>query len=738
VILIARYNWAILSFDGNLHPTLRQSGRLKSPLFFVLLSCIIIGLFFSKASEANVNLRLLLTSNIQGNSTLKVENQASEDPLLILAQSILAEKEKGADLYLDLGNGFYPGVISKFSFGSIMMDFFDSFDCAATLVSSKDLQISVQNLNFLQKRRNVRLLSANIRRTKGSVFTPYLIKEIRGVPIAFVGLSSHKLEFDISEKNLYGTKLVDEKEALEALLTDLCDLKIEHIILLSGLNIYNTLQLLENYREIDLALCGGDYTGQLYDSKTSRIDLVDGRSMVMLDRNFDYYTIDLNLTDNVTLLGVSPKKALPKAIFAEEYSSFSSRLTIWKKKYLAEQHKWITQTDKKEYLLDDMRLLQLMRDRFNCEIAIVDKNTINAYPIKKNISLSDLLHLVNLDYNIFRFHLNGDQVSKTVAQKDNSNLEIAGYEEKEKINIQGYPIESKRRYSVAATQSALKKIGRFLNQDIKYNNSWKTVTDLMTDDLSTEKVLLHDDYTYLDNRFRTLIDVYLANFIASGSVQRDKNIETPVDQPEKSYNKWGLEDFIDLSFYNRNHRFVLTPYIFYSRQNDSYVQNLLRGTILYEYNLSEDLRPYNKFQCDSVVEEIEGQRPVLIRETIGVSLYGDYLTGKIGLGFEKKVQDPTDNALYGFETILSFNYPFLNDFTYIFEIDNFISTRGKDNIKWDIRSEVNNVISLEISTFLSVSLRHKYFYLFENDLNEVYRSSQILTSLDLKTDWKIW
>ena len=704
----------------------------------MLLSCIIIGVFFSKTSEAKVNLKLLLTSNIQGNSTLKVENQASEDPLLILAQSILAEKEKGVDLYLDLGNGFYPGVISKFSSGSIMMDFFDSFGCAATLVSSKDLQISLQNLNFLQKRRNVRLLSANIKRPKGSVFTPYLIKEIRGIPIAFVGLSSHKLEFDISEKNLYGTELVDEKEALEALLADLCDLKIEHIILLSGLKIYNTLQLLENYREIDLALCGGDYTGTLYDSKTSRIDLVDGRSMVMLDRNFDYYTIDLNITDNVSLLAVNPKKALPKVTFAGEYISFSSRLTIWKKKYLAEQNKLITQTDKKEYLLDDMRLLQLMRDRFNCEIAIVDKHTINAYPIKKNISLSDLLYLVNLDYNIFRFHLNGDQVSETVAQKANFDLEIAGYEEKEKINIQRYPIESKRSYSVAATQSAFKKIRRFLNQDVKYSNSWETVTDILTDDLVTEKVLLRDDYTYLDNRFRTLIDVYLTNYIASGSVQRDKDIEAPVAQPEKSYNKWGLEDFIDLSFYNQYHRFVLTPYIFYSRQNDSYVQNLLRGTFLYEYNLSEDIRPYNKFQCDSVVEEVEDQRPILIRETIGVSLYGDYLTGKIGLGFEKKVQDPTDDALYGFETILSYNYPFLKNFTYTFEVDNFISTRGEDNIQWDIRSEINNVISLEINTFLSVSLRHKYFYLYENDLNEVYRSSQILTSLDLKTDWKIW
>jgi hypothetical protein len=714
--------------------------KILRSFFFSIFCVIIAGLFFSKTSAADVDLKLLLTSNIQGNSTLKVENQATEDPLLILAQNILAEKDNGVDFYLDLGNGFYPGAISKFSSGSIMMDFFDYLGCTTTLVSSKDLQISLESLSFLQKRSHVRLLSANILRPEGPVFTPYLIKKIGKTTIAFVGLSSQKLEFDIAEKNLYGTELKDEKEALEELLPKLSDQKVEHVVLLSGLRLSSTLELMETFKEIDMALCGGDYTGRLFDSKASRIDLADGRSMVMLDRNFDYYTIDLNIADGISLLAVHPRKATPKVSHKNEYLAFKSRLTLWKKMYQTEQNQWITHTDNndKEYLLDDKRLLQLMRDRFNSEIAIVDKDTINPYPIKKNISQSDLLCLVNLDYKIFTFYLSGDQLTKIVGQQDESDLAIAGYEKNENIKIQGYPIEGKRPYSVSATQSAYRKIRRLLEKDIPYNNSWKAVTDILTEDLVTKKVILRDDYVYLDNRFRTLIDVYLANFVAAGSVKRDDNIETPSSQPENSYNKWGLEDVIDLTFYNQYHRFVLTPYIFYSRQDDSYVQNLLRGTFLYEFNLSEFARPYNKFQCDTVVDEINGQRPILIRETVGASLYGEYLTGKVGLGIEKKVQDPTDDAQYGFETILSFNYPFLESFSYILDVDNFISTRDKSDGQWDVRSEIINTISFEINTFLSISLKHKYFYHHESELNEDYRSSQILTSLDLKTDWKIW
>lgn len=710
---------------------------LTAPLLGISVF-IFIGSLFLNAAEAQVGVRLLLTSNIQGRSVPKIENQETEDPLLILAQNIVTEKETGVDLYVDLGNGFYPGLISKFSSGSIMMDFFEYLDCAASLVSSRDLQIGVQNLEFLQKSKDVHLISANIKRPTGPVFSPYFLKEIRRVPIAFVGISSRRLEFDIAEKDLYGTDLVDEKEALEATLNEIGASGIEHIVLLSGLRLIRTLQLLESYKKIDLAICGGDYTGRLYDSKASRIDLTDGRSLIMLDRSFDYYTVDLAVEDKILLQSVQPVKAIPQRTYQENYLLFKNRLTLWKEKYQAERHQHIAEADEKEYILNDRRLLQLMRDRFNSEVAIVDSDTINPYPIKKDIRLSDLLQLVNLDYKIFTFHLKGDHIAKIVDQQDDADLVITGVAKGEKIKIQGYPLDNNRRYSVVATQSVLKKIRRFLDRKVKYRNSWSTVTDILIEDLQNEKVVLRDDYTYLDKRFRTLVDAYLANFITTADVDKGPEIKKPSDQPEKSYYKWGFENQIDVSFYNQSHQLVFTPYINYARQDDKYLNNLLRGTLLYEYNFGENLRPYNKFQCDADIDKIDDQRRILIRETVGGSYYGDYLTGKLGLGFEKKVQDPVEGPLYGLETIAGFSYPFLKYFTYTLDIDSFISAKNPENGQWGIRSEVDNVLSIRVNTFLSISLKHKYFYLYEIDPDDHYRSSQIFTTLDLQKDWKFW
>ncbi|MBP7583044.1 MAG: hypothetical protein KBA61_03350, partial [Spirochaetes bacterium] len=113
-------------------------------------------------ARARESLSLVVTANLEGRASLGMEEEEN-DFLLKLGQSLIHEKGRGrAELYLDLGNAFYPGALSRFSFGSVMMDFFGFFDCAATLISSQDMRIGVNNLDFVKHNRKTRLLSANI------------------------------------------------------------------------------------------------------------------------------------------------------------------------------------------------------------------------------------------------------------------------------------------------------------------------------------------------------------------------------------------------------------------------------------------------------------------------------------------------------------------------------------------------------------------------------------------------
>jgi len=709
----------------------------KNRLIVLLASSILLCLQSIPAWAEN-QVSLLITSNLQGKFSLSIDNQQSADPLLVLAQNILSEQQdSGVDFYVDLGNALYPGVLSKFSSGSIMVDFLDYFSCAAVLVSSKDLQVGTRNLELMQKNSKVRFLSANILQDGKPVFTSWFAAEHAGTRIAFLGLTSNKVRFDVAEKDLYGYSLAEQAEALSAQLAEIRAAGISNIILLSGLNLKDTAEVLEKYPDIGLALCGGDYAGRFLAGKASRVDLSDGRSILIANEKNDYYRLKLVFEDGLQVRSFQPRKASPVVTKNFIYRQFVNRLTLWKEKFREDEDLPVARLTDTEHTADDLRFGQLLRDRFDCDLGVVEKNTINQLPAKADLRHSDFLGMVNRDYNIFLISLTGDEINRLPWQEE--DLVIAGRTTIESTTlIQGLPLEGTRSYRLAASQPAVQKIQRLLGRKIAYTNTWVTVSDLLMDDLKSNKVVLLQDYDYLDRRFRTTIDVSLANFVDNSNVKRGPNIETPPGQPAESYNKWGLENSVDIAVFNKYHRFVLTPYMFYSRQDENYLNNILRGTFLYDYNLSEHFKPYNKFRYDTVIEKDDGLRPSLMRETVGVSSVYGFYSSKLGIGFEKQVEDPTEAALYGVELILGANIPFFSHFTYNFGLDAFVGILDENDGQWQIRSQIDNGISASINSYLSLSFRHKYFYFNDEVTGESYHNSQFITSLDFKSDWKFW
>ena len=686
-------------------------------------------------ARAEKPISLVLTSNLQGKFSLDVDNQEKADPLLRLAQNILFESSNGVDLYLDLGNAFYPGVLSKYSMGSVMMDFMNYFSCSAVLVSSQDLQIGTNNLVYLQKNKDVRLLSANIVENEKPIFKPWFEIERKGVRIAILGISSEKIEIDIAEKDLFGYSVIETEDALATPLAEIEKAGIQHVVLLSGMNLPDTMEILKAHPQIGIALCGGDYTGHFFSAQVSRMDIDDGRSVVIMKDNVDYFRLDLMIGDKIKITAFEPKKANPIPTDDFYYAGFKNRLTLWKEEFIENERQLIANLNAAESKVDDTRFSQLLRDRFDCEVAIVEKDTINPSSISQQLKSSDFLTMVNQDYFVFLFSLTGDELNTVNTQQ--KGLVITGLDPK-LTRIQGYPLVADRQYRVAASQPAMREIMHMLKKRIDFTNTWMTVTDLLKDDLKNQCVVLRDDYEYLDRRFRTTIDIYFSNFIDNTSVKKGGTIDVPAGQSSKTYNKWGLEDQIDFAVYNRYHNFVLTPYLLYSRKDDDYLYNILKGTFLYEYNVFETLRPYNKFRCDTVVEAVDGLRPIVLRETLGLSIIHNKFTGKFGFGFEKEVQDPSKSGLYGIELLASFSIPFLKYLTYSFELDSMSGILDESGNPWQIRSEINNTISAKLNTFMSLSVRHKFIYYYEESIEEYYRNSRVLVTLDLNKKWKFW
>ena len=698
----------------------------------VLIAAILVMILphgiFSAPAEPAPSIRLLLSSNLNGRFTTTTKNQDEEDPMLMMAQSMLHEQARGpVDLYIDMGNAFYPGLLSRFSYGSIMMDFLDYFKCTGTLVSSRDVNIGINNLEFLRQNKKARLLSANIEQDGTPVFDPYFLETINGITIAFLALSSEKGFFDIAEKRLLEIKLSPHKAVLKKYLEKIKTLNPDHIVLLSGKSYETNMIIMAKHPEISLCITGGDSTGALYTARAKRVDLDDGRSILSLTNPNGFYTLSLSPLSHLVVetFTFTPLTHIPTD--EKPYRDFVNRLSIWKERYATEGKNHIVRDGLGTVEVTGSRVATLLRHRFNAEVAVLDAAAILDETIQGGVKDSDLIRIVGNDFPIFTYTLSGKDLKKILSHQNHFVISGMAYG-----LVQKYPIADDKTYRVCSPQSVYDYLAKRLEKPIPYTNTWHTLIDEIKADLQGDRVLSYPDYTYLGDRYRMMVNVSLSNFYDNSDVSKSVSMETPPGKPETTYEKWGLENKIDVTLYNQKHKFIITPYIYFVRQDDYYAQNLLRGTLFYTYNLFPVMKPYHKSQIDTVVKVIHGWRPLLVRETFGAFFETSTINGKIGVGFEKQIKDPQEELFAGIETIVEFEQDFLSYMRYTFDLDTFYSTFSNHQF----RGEITNALSFKLNSFMAFSIKHKWFYVNNMEDSLRYKDNQLLLSLDLETDFK--
>ena len=684
---------------------------------------------------------IILTNNIEGKFSIDPQSSNNNSKILHLAKAIHKETINKNKIYIDLGNAFYPGLLSKFSYGSIMMDFFNFTGCKATLISSKDMQLGISSLSFLNKKSNTKLLSANILKNNKQVFTPYFIHSYGNKKIAFIGLSSTDVLFDVAEKNIYKLKLNNTVKTVKAIIKKLKKLKkISNIIVLSSLKFNENIVLLKKIKDIEIIISGGDNDGKLLGLPIPLITTADNRYIFSLSNSPGYATLQLKIGNSAKIINYSYNKIKKHTVASQAFNFFKNRVNRWKILFQKENNIHILhKSNKKNISLLDFN--NLIKDVFNAEIAILNKNAVESFKINKKIKLYEAIKAVQDNYSIFTFTLKGTDVLQlpNICKTE----EISGIKNKK---IQGKDIDSAQLYKIVTTQAIHEKVQDFLMKKVSYKNNWKTLTQVLVEDLKGEKKLLQESYSYLDKRFRTTLHLFLSTLYEEAVIYSNKSTTTPAGNPAVSFEKLGLESKIDLVVYNSLHTFSFSPYIYYIKENQIYLQNLLKGTFNYNLNLHQNIQPYHKSQIESVVTvTTDKKRPTMIRETIGANFLYEIFSGHIGVGFEKQIWDNVDKPAYGIEALISFSYKFLSYFTYSFKFDSFFQIKAVEDSsdsKNLIRAELSNSLSCRITENIKFSLNYKYFHFKskynENQLNQRFLNSHFTASIDFNTDLKFY
>ena len=693
------------------------------------------GLVFTARLSA---LTVYVSSNLQGRFNAH-DPSGRDDFMLDFAAALITDRASDAGIYVDLGNGFYPGALSRFSYGALTADYFSMLKLDAGLVAANDLNLGADNLDFLRRARGLNLLSANILRDGQPLFFDRRIVNTSLGRLGIVAMTSRSSYIDFAEKELFGIKISENFEQLGLAIRAAKEEGAEHIILITGMSVPSVIAALEAHRDIELALMGGDFKGDILGKKFSSLQLADGRTLVAMPDNAGYYRLKLQLQNGILVPGTNEYvPVLRRSDNRQIPSDFLRRRELWRNGYQRSEAAASIPLPESGFLFNAEYLGALLRAELACEVAVINPQAVTPTMFREQVSPGLMREKNSDDYRIFHYQLFGDELELLLASE--SSLHYSGIT-RGALNIpfvQGYTLKKHNRYRVCSSQAVMERLQRRTPRRFSRQNTWRSTGEIAAAKLRSGEFRDTPILAAIaDSLWRLRIEAVLSNMVENAKVTNERPVKTPPGQPKTTYLKWGLENTVDISIYNRRHEFVLTPYINYVRQDELFLQNLLRTTFTYNYNLDFFLRPYHKSQIDTVVVPVDDTRPTLVRETVGAQIMLGELTGRVGFGFEKKVLDPVMQPTWGFETTLKFSHTFWQRITYRMNLDSFFSSDTPQG-RWQIRSEISNAMVFSLYEPLSLTFRHRWFYFFSPVENGSYDASIFTTSVDLRTNFKVY
>jgi hypothetical protein len=687
------------------------------------MALLIVPLF--ALSAADKELTIYLTANTGGRFPL--DNELQHNELMRLAAYLRSARQKNPAAYhIDLGNAFFPGKLSRFSYGSLTADYLEMLRLDAGLVAGGDLSIGAESLDYIRRARGIRLLSANIIRDKSPFFEPYTILQRGGVKTAVLGITSNKSLVNYAEAQLLALHVDPPESTIAEPLAQIALEKPDLTLAMTGLQLHDGIALLSQNPQIDILLCGGDAADSLGKEAVRQIELPDGRRVIAMPKDNPLMRIVLRQKGKRWLLAEAEIVNLETINEAVSLSpTFERRLSLWQKWYANYESTLTSKISFAPFRLTPQFAADSLRVAFGCDVAFVEDEDIEAGEAAEVKNLKDIRYAVQNDYDIFTFRFLGAKLREFYHK--NPKLIFSGMTAQA---VTGYPIRDNVSYRLCATQRgyeyAMRGVGRPVGR-----NQWMGISDAISRTLE-DKITEPDKYA--DSRFRFLALLNLSNVYETGKVVNASKIDTPPGQAADSYFKWGLENDLNFMIYNRRHSFSFNPYIFYVRQMDQIIRNLLRGDITYIYNTEWYLRPYQKSRLDTVVVPVKGQRPSFLRETLGAEFSYKVFTGRLGGGLEKEILDPVNDPNWGFEMSVGVLWPLYRNMQYKLALDAFSSRTYLDF--WRHRVEITNSLIFALAGPMTFTISHRWYYFYLGSVDDFYNSSILTLSLDVRTTWK--
>ncbi|MCM3785262.1 5'-nucleotidase C-terminal domain-containing protein [Neobacillus mesonae] len=168
-------------------------------------------------------------------------------------------------LFLDGGDAVHGTTFATLVNGESIVKVMNEMGYDAIVPGNHEFNYGWEHLVTLSEQFNFPMISANVKKSDGtSLFEPYIIKEVDGVKIGIIALTTQETAYKTNPKNVEGIEFADPSEEAQKYVDEIRD-EVDVVVLLSHLgqddsDLDNTFDVVDEVDGIDVYIDAHSHT----------------------------------------------------------------------------------------------------------------------------------------------------------------------------------------------------------------------------------------------------------------------------------------------------------------------------------------------------------------------------------------------------------------------------------------------------------------------------------------------
>ena len=578
---------------------------------------------------------LFLTWGIQGDLDIQDSSSAPPDWLHRLS-ALSLHSHDSATILIDLGNTFFPGYLSRYSYGSIINEALNYTNFSVKCVTVKDFFQGREQLKKISDHARYTFLNTNIldRKTKKTLFTPFIDLSIGGLRIRMLSVAKPKDLSGIKALEQKALDFSDPVASIKKYVDTASDSSSDITLCFCDQNTLNQYPQLLALQRIDVFVCGISAPDHPQSPGVSEEKLANGTLVAYIpefSRGLGKLTLSMDEgPGKKPAFSFSSCDLKADSSDAESREYFSNLVNDWKNLFKKDVRMVIASLDKPVEKDQVSYIGNLLREYTGCDLACIEKSIINGVTLPARVTQQDVYRLIAGSPDLLICKLSGIAVN---ALRKNQEYSWVG-------NGAKRGIANKEFYSVVLTENAYAQFKEDDEEDSRLSKPrylFTSLTEAIIGQLSARKRNTAD-FTYLDRRWRWSGETSAEVSMHKTSVSNPDGITTLSAAIYTPFSNWNLNLAVPLSVYNCLHRIDFTSTLEYSKSNEVVEENFLEFKLDYRLGTNPAIGVYaSQDYLTFVTKEEDTDMPVRFLATLGaVTNVGDW-TFKLGVGAEKSI-----------------------------------------------------------------------------------------------------